>query len=56
MASILKEEVAAQTADTPAVKVAGSVGRYSNMEYWQQKSETFKQQVRAQHARSAAQR
>lgn len=44
MASILKEEVAAQAADTPAVKVAGSVGRYSNMEYWQQKSETFKQQ------------
>jgi hypothetical protein len=48
MASILKEEAAAQAADTPAVKVAGSVGRYSNMEYWQHKSETFKQQVRAQ--------
>jgi hypothetical protein len=45
MGSILKEEVAASAADTPAVKIAGSVGRYSNTEYWQQKSETFKLQV-----------
>jgi len=46
MANILKEELQAQAAETPAVKIAGSVGRYSNVEYWQQKSETFKQQVR----------
>ena len=47
MASVLKEEALAPAADTPAVKIAGSVGRYSNAEYWQQKSETFKQQARA---------
>jgi hypothetical protein len=45
MGSILKEEAVASAADTPAVKIAGSVGRYSNSEYWQHKSETFKQQV-----------
>jgi hypothetical protein len=49
MGSILKEEHAAQAGEASAVKVAGSVGRYSNVEYWQQKSETFKQQVCAQH-------
>jgi hypothetical protein len=47
MASVLKEEAVACVAETPAVKIAGSVGRYSNAEYWQQKSETFKQQVSA---------
>jgi hypothetical protein len=46
MGNFLKEETQAQAADTPAVKIAGSVGRYSNVEYWQQKSEAFKQQVR----------
>ncbi len=47
MANVLKEEALAPAAETPAVKIAGSVGRYSNAEYWQQKSETFKQQARA---------
>ena len=54
MASILKEDVVAHTAETPAVKIAGSVGRYSNAEYWQQKSETFKQQVGDCYASCAA--
>ena len=53
MGSILKEEPSTQAAETPAVKVAGSVGRYSNVEYWQQKSETFKQQVCALHPTSS---
>lgn len=53
MGSILKEEPSTQAAETPAVKVAGSVGRYSNVEYWQQKSETFKQQVCALHPSSS---
>jgi hypothetical protein len=45
MANILKEQLPVPAPETCAVKIAGSVGRYSNVEYWQQKSETFKQQV-----------